>query len=82
MSRSPRTSPTAPVTARPRGHLVVTNPHTDPPLQNTGMLVLVHVEAGQHEPTRFDEVFHDRESPSGVRPGDLDYHVLDQTWRT
>jgi hypothetical protein len=29
---------------------------------------------GRHEPPRFDRVFHDRERPSGVHPGNLEHH--------
>src|ERR1700752_3144160 len=52
---------------------MVTHPRTDRPLQDVGILVLVQVEMGQHEPSRFDRVFHNREHPSGVRPGDLEH---------
>ena len=29
---------------------------------------------GQHKPSRCDRIFHNREVPSGVRPGDLKYY--------
>ena len=38
------------VATRARGDLVVTDPRTDRPLQDVGILVLVPVDMGQHEP--------------------------------
>ncbi len=46
----------------------------DRPLQDIGILVLVPVDMGQHEPRRFDRMFYDREGPSSVRHGDLEHH--------
>src|SRR6188768_3776942 len=62
------------VAARPRDDLVITDPRADRPLQDVGVLVLVLVDVGQHQPTRFDRVLHDCEGPSGVRPEDLEHH--------
>src|SRR5262249_45464830 len=42
--------------------------------QDVGILVLVRVDMGQDESTRFDRMFHDREGPSGVSRGELEYN--------
>jgi hypothetical protein len=54
--------------------IVVTNPCTYRPLQDVGILILVLVDMGQHEPSRLDRMLHDREGTSGVRTGDLEHH--------
>src|SRR5262249_13973121 len=61
------------VTAGSRADLLVSNPGTNCPLQDVGILVLAQVDMRQHEPTWFDRVFHDREGPSRVRPGYLEH---------
>ena len=47
---------------------MVTDPRTDRPLQDVGILVFVQVEVREHKPTRFDRVIHDGEGASGIRP--------------
>jgi hypothetical protein len=60
-----------------RAQLVDTSltPRTNRPLHNVGILVLAEVDMGQHQPPRFDWVFHHSKRPSRVRPGYLEHHA-------
>jgi hypothetical protein len=47
-----------------RVNLVVTDPCADCSLQDVGILILVLVDMGQHEPSRVDRMLHDRVPPA------------------